>query len=229
MSNVPTLLTMKILDIPRSGSHGGITSSHNRAGQYVRSRRTPVQPVGNGRRGIVRANFGAASSAWAALATAVQAAWTSWAASHPITDALGQSVTLTGQQAYVTINAQLLNCGQAQSSAIPVSSSVFSPSPATFTAVHAGAITLTPGGGGGAADFLLYAFSPLQSGGVNFCKNFQQFGKVAGNSVVAIVATTAYNTLYGSPIVGQKIFYRLTPVNQYGVSGVPVIGQATAT
>ena len=220
---------MKILDIPRSGSYQAITSSHNRAGQYVRNRRSPTQPVGTGRRATVRARFSAASSAWAALSTAVQAAWTGFAASHPITDSLGQSITLTGQQMYVAVNANLLNAGQAQSSAIPVSSSVFVPGVPTFTAVHAGAITLTPTGGGGAPDFLLYAFSALQSGGVNFCKTFRQFGVVAGNSVAAIVATTAYNAEYGSPIVGQKIFYKVTPVNQYGMAGAPIIGQATAT
>lgn len=220
---------MKYLGVPSSGSIAGTTYSHNRAGQYTRNRRSPVQPVGLGRRAQVRANFGGASSAWAALSAAVQAAWTSFAASHPITDALGQSVTLTGHQMYVTVNAQLLNCGQAQSSTIPASAAVFAPIAPTFTAVHAGAITLTPGGGGGASDFLLYAFSPLQSGGINFCKTFNQFGHVAGNSVAAIVATTPYNTMFGSPVVGQKIFARLTPVNQYGISGPPVIVQATAS
>jgi len=47
--------------------------------------------------------------------------------------------------------------------------------------------------------------------------------------VAAIVATTAYNAEYGSPIIGQKIFYKVTPVNQYGMAGAPIIGQATAT
>jgi hypothetical protein len=130
---------------------------------------------------------------------------------------------------YVAVNTQLLNCGQAQSSTIPASTSVFSAGTPTFTAVHAGAITLTPTGLGGASDFLLYAFSPLQSGGITFCKTFWQAGHVAGNSSVAIVATSAYNAQFGSPIVGQRIFYRVTPVNQYGITGVPSIGFATAT
>ena len=39
---------MKILDVPQSGSLGGQTSSHNRAGQYRRARRSPVQPTGTG-------------------------------------------------------------------------------------------------------------------------------------------------------------------------------------
>lgn len=181
----------------------------------------PCQPVGTGRRGVIKAAFGAASSAWAALAAAVQNQWTAYAAGHPYVDSLGQSIKLTGHQMYVAVNTQLINCGQSQSSAIPVSDSVFAAVLTSFTAAHAGAITLTPGGGGGATDFLLVAVSPPQSGGRTFCKTFWQYGKVAGNSVVAIVMTTAYDAQFGAPAAGQRIFYRLTPVNQYGVAGTP--------
>lgn len=210
---------MKILTVPSSGSIAGTTYSHNRAGQYTRNRRSPVQPVGTGRRGVIRAAFGAASSAWGALTPTVQASWTAYANGHPYTDSLGQSIKLTGHQMYVAVNTELINCGAAQSAAIPVTDGVFAAVLTTFTAVHAGAITLTPGGGGGATDFLLIAVSAPQSGGRGFCKTFWQYGHVAGNSVVAIVLTTGYNAQFGSPIAGQRIFYRLTPVNQYGVRG----------
>jgi hypothetical protein len=134
-------------------------------------------------------------------------------------DSLGQSIKLTGHQMYVAINTMLINCGLAQSATIPASDSVFAAVMTSFTAVHAGAITLTPGGTGAAGDFLLVAVSKPQSGGRTFCKTFWQYGHVAGNSVAAIVMTTLYNAQFGSPIAGQRIFYRLTPVNQYGVRG----------
>lgn len=214
---------MKVLDVPKSGSMASTTASHNRAGQYLRNRRTPVNPVGTGRRGTIRAAFGAASKAWAGLTPAQQAAWTSYAATSPITDALGQSVTLTGQQMYVAINTQLQNCGSAQSSSPPVSNTVFATGVPTFTAVHSGAITLTPTGLGGASDFLLYAFSAPQSSGVSFNKTFWQAGHVAGNSVTPIVVTTAYVAQFGAVTAGQRIFLKVTPVNQYGVTGTPYI------
>lgn len=220
---------MKILDIPRSGSYAGVTSSHNRAGQYVRNRRAPVQPVGTGRRAFIRQAFGAASTAWAGLTAPQQAAWTSYAAAHPITDSLGQAVTLTGQQMYVSITTQLRNVGAAPTVPPPVSAVVFSAGAPTFTAVSAGAITFTPTGLGGATDFLLLAFSAPQSGGVLFCKTFWQSSHGAGNSVVAVVATTSYQAQFGIPGVGTRIFYKATPVNQYGVTGTPVIGFATVT
>ena len=171
---------MKILTSPSSGSIAGTTYSHNRAGQYTRNRRMPCQPVGTGRRGVVKAAFGAASSAWGALTASVQAAWTAYAAGHPYVDSLGQSIKLTGHQMYVAINAMLINCGLPQSAVIPVSDSVFSAQFTAFTAIHAGAISITPAGLGAVGDFLLLAFSAPQSGGRGFCKTFWQYGHVAG-------------------------------------------------
>ena len=220
---------MKYLGAPQSGSQANTTASHNRAGQYYRNRRSPVQPVGSGRRAFIRTSFGAASSAWASLSVVNQAGWTSYAASHPITDSLGQSITLTGQQMFVACATQLLNCGSTIPSAPPGSGTVYSVGTPTFTVVSAGAITLTPGGLGAASDFFLYAFSAPVSGGVSFMKTFWQAGHVAGNSTTAIVATTAYHNQFGTPAVGQRVFCKVTPVNQYGVTGTPNIFFAAAT
>lgn len=220
---------MKYLGQPQSGSQAGTTASHNRAGQYLRSRRAPVQPVGTGRRGTVKTNFSAAAKGYAALSATNQAAWTSYAASYPTTDALGQSITLTGQQMFISIGAQLLNCGAALPTTPPLSNAVASAGTPTFTVVSAGAITLTPTGAGASTDYQLYAFSPPQSSGTSFCSTFWQAGKVAGNSTTAIVATAAYHAQFGTPAVGQRVFVKVTPVNQYGVAGTPYIGFASAT
>jgi hypothetical protein len=163
------------------------------------------------------------------LTASQQAAWTAYANSFPITDSLGQSIVLTGQQMYTSITTQLLNLGQSASASVPVSNAVFSAGVPTLTAVHAGAITLTPTGLGAMGDFLLYAFSAPQSSGVSFNKTFWQAGHVAGNSSTAIVATTAYTTQFGPVVAGQRIFFKCTPVNQYGVTGVPYISYAIVT
>lgn len=220
---------MKVLTIPQSGSIAGTTASHNRAGQYLRNRRTPVNTVGTGRRAAIRTAFGSAAKGYAGLTGAQQAAWSAYAAMYPITDALGSSIILTGQQMYVAINTQLLNCGQAQSTTPPLSNVVASAGVPTLTVVSAGAITLTPTGLGGASDFALYAFSAPQSSGTSFCKTFWQAGKAAGNSTTAIVATAAYHAQFGTPAVGNRVFYKVTPVNQYGVTGTPYISYATTT
>jgi hypothetical protein len=220
---------MKFLGPPSSGSIAGTTSSHNRAGQYTRNRRAPVQPVGTGRRAFIKAAFGSSSSAYAALTAAQQAAWASYADSHPITDALGQSIKLTAQQMYVSINTALINVGEPQSPTPPVTAAVFSEGAFAFTAVSAGAITVTLAGAGGALDFSTISFSPVLSGGRLFNGTYWQATKQAGNSVVAYVATTAFHNQFGIPPVGTRIFCKATPVNQYGVTGVPVIQLATVT
>lgn len=220
---------MKFLDVPQSGSIAGTTHSHNRAGQYTRNRRSPVQPIGTGRRAFIRAAFGASSSGWAALTFAQQNAWSAAAASHPITDSLGQSITLTGQQLYVSINTQLRNCGSAAVSVPPGSFAVFGEGAFTFTAVSAGAITITPAGNGLVTDFTLIAFTKPLSSGRTFSKTFWQESHVAGNAVAAIVVTAPYQAQFGVPPVGTRIFAKLTPVSAAGVTGVPVIQFATVT
>lgn len=215
---------MKFLGNPSSGSTANLTYSHNRSGQYTRNRRMPVQPVGNGRRGIIKAAFSAASSGYGALTAAVQAAWAAYADNYPYTDALGQSFKLTAAQMYVAIGTQCINCGLALPTVPPISNAVFAAGFSAFTAVHAGAITLTPTGTGGATDFLLIAMSAPQSGGTGYCKTFCQIDKIAGNVVAATVLTALYTAQFGAVAAGQRLFYRLTPVNQYGVAGTPNIG-----
>jgi hypothetical protein len=177
----------------------------------------------------MRTAFGAASRGYAGLTGPQQASWTAYGNAFPVTDSLGQTIPLTGQQAYVSINSQLLQIGQAATVAPPVSNVVASAGVPTLTVVHAGAVTLTPAGLGAMADFQLYAFSAPTSGGVSFNKTFWQAGHVAGNSVAAIVATAAYNAQFGAPAAGQRVFFKVTPVNQYGVTGVPYISFVTVT
>jgi hypothetical protein len=220
---------MKYLGSPQSGSMAGTTASHNRAGQYYRNRRTPVNPVGTGRRAFIRAAFGAAAKAYAALTASQQAAWSAYAASYPVTDALGQSITLTGQQMFVAIGTQLLNVGAVLPTATPATNATPPVGAPTLTAVHAGAITFTPTGLGVSTDYILYAFSAPQSSGTSFNKTFWQAGHVAANSATAVVATTAYTAQFGPVQAGQRIFYKVTPVNQYGVTGTPYISFATVS
>ena len=217
---------MKFLDVPQSGSYAGFTHSHNRAGQYRRNRRSPVQPIGTGRRAFMRSAFGASSSAWAGLSVSQQAAWTSYAAGHPITDSLGQTVVLTGQQMYVTINAQLVNCGAAMVTAVPSSDTVYSPAPVAITAT-AGTPTLSvTWAAGDAASYALIAFSPQLSAGRTFTNRFWQ-AIAAGDGDSPYNGLTAYVAEFGVLSIGRKIFVKVTPVSGLGVTGVPVIASVT--
>lgn len=222
-------LLMKYLGVPSSGSIAGTTFSHNRAGQYQRNRRTPVNPVGTGRRATVRANFGSSAKGYAALTAAQQAAWSAYALGYPYIDSLGQSIKLTGQQMYVAINASLLNCGAAVSATPPVSNANSAPVVTAATFTHLGVMTITLGAGGLATDFICLAFSKPMSSGRSFNSVFWQQLVVPANSAGAATYGAAYVAQFGLPGVGQRVFYRFTPVNQYGVAGTPVIAYITVT
>ena len=221
---------MKFLDVPQSGSIAGTTHSHNRAGQYTRNRRSPVQPVGTGRRAFIRSAFGAASTGWSALTATVQAAWTTYADGHPITDSLGQSIKLTGHQMYVAVATQLHNCVAAAPTAPPISSSVAAPVLTVFTAVAStGIVTITMTVSGASTDFILVAFARPQGSGRNQVTAYWQASVLPGNSTGNATTGALVTAQFGALVAGQRLFLKLTPVNQYGVTGTPLIKFATVS
>jgi len=214
---------MKFLGPPSSGSTAGTTFSHNRAGQYTRNRRTPVVGTKTPRQATVKANMTLASQSWQAITAAQQNAWISYATGHPIVDALGQSIKLTGSQYYIKCNAALLNVGAAQISDPPVSSSV------TPEAIVAFQVDTTPAvyiqrATSVITDFVAIAMSKATSLGVNFQKTFRQID--ASTADVAFFDETAGAlTIMGTITVGTKAWLRLTPVNEFGLTGSPLIVQ----
>lgn len=87
-----------------SGSIGGITYSHNRGGMYTRTRAVPTNPSSNQQQ-FVRNALSYLVDRWSNTLTAAQrTAWDDYAANVAVTDALGQSIYLTGQNHYVRSN-----------------------------------------------------------------------------------------------------------------------------
>jgi hypothetical protein len=123
---------------------------------------------------------------------------------------------------YVAIGAQLLNVGQSLPTAVPVSSSVAAPIVSAFTVTHLGVITVTLTASGTMSDFILFGFSAPLSAGVTFNSTYWQQTHVAGNSTGGATYGTAYVAQFGTIPAGTKVFLKLTPVNQYGVTGTPV-------
>lgn len=217
---------MKYLGPPQSGSQADTVASHNRAGQYYRNRRMPVQPVGSGRRAFIRNAFGTASATWGTLSPSEQAAWTSFAAGHPVTDSLGQSIVLTGQQMFVRCTTTLNNVG------LPFNSTP--PADLTFDDLSTSTLVLDLSSGfvvdawtQVGAGFIAVAFSRPVSPGVGFMKTFWQplgvLGYVASAGAPYTLTAANYGLEFGLPVVGQKIFVRLTPCSSDGWNGTPTI------
>lgn len=101
-----------------SGSMRGCVMSHNKGGAYVRGRTIPTNPT-SVKQSAVRAILGTLSSGWSVLTDAQRAAWNGWAAVNPITDALGESILLSGHQAYISLNTRLVQGGATASVSPP--------------------------------------------------------------------------------------------------------------
>lgn len=92
------------------GSVGGNTFASGRGGAYVRQKVSPTQPHTQ-RQSEQRVIFTTVSQAWRNLTDAERAAWETWAANHPVTDIFGNSQTLSGNAAFMKVNADLLTLG----------------------------------------------------------------------------------------------------------------------
>ena len=217
---------MKFLDVPNSGSIQANTHSHNRAGQYKRNRRSPVQPIGTGRRAFIRSAFGQASQAWSSLTDAQRASWAAFALDHPVTDSLGQAIILTGHQQYVRTSISAQNVGQAAPALPPANLSlpVVTDVAGQFAVTSGLALTFT---GGSAGAYVVLAVSRPMSAGRAFNKTFWQplgtAGYIAADGGTLTLPTATYAAEFGTPVVGQRIFVKLTPISSNLWNGTSVI------
>lgn len=184
-----------------SGSIGGNTWSHNKGGQYVRQRTTPTNP-NSVRQQKARSYLSTLTHGWGALTAAQRNAWTAWATANPVVDTLGQTFVRSGQQAYIALNARLLDQSLTASSAPPISSAPNAPTSVTISSNSATtllvAFTPTPLGTG---IKLVSWITPPGSAGRN--PNFKQArlcGYSAANAATGITVTTPFALAAGQVI-----------------------------
>jgi hypothetical protein len=197
---------MKFLAEPRSGSQAGTTSSHNRFGQYTRSRAIPVNPRST-QQGAVRARLSANAAAWRALTALQRAGWSDLALSMNRSDALGQSYNLTGFLAFVSVNNNQTAAGNATLTDAPALTTPSTILTAVITLTAAAlsvAYTVTPLGAG--ARLFSYC-SPQRSAGRNFENDLRLMAVSAAAAASPATLFSAYSAKFGTPIVGQRIFF----------------------
>jgi hypothetical protein len=199
---------MKMLDVPQSGSIGGVTSARNRFGQYKRARSSPVNR-NTTYQGVVRARLGINSAAWRTLTEAQRAGWNSLGSGQSRTDFLGQTYTQQGNQMHASVNNNRAAVGLAPVADAPAIATPIALATVTVTLTVASfsiAYTATPLA---AATYLMVFASPQRSPGRNFEGDLRliKVGAAAGAS--PLVVLTEYTARFGVPIVGQKIFLAL--------------------
>lgn len=196
---------MKILDVPQSGSVGGVTSSRNRNGQYRRTRATPVNPASTYQQ-AVRTRMQQNADAWKALTATQREGWGALGAQFVRYDALGQSYDLTGFQAYCSVNNNQLAAGNAVLSDAPLYSPPAPIATITPTATVASlsvAYTATPLAAG---ERLFVSCSPMRSAGRTYESDFRLISVTAAAAASPANILAAYQARFGTPVVGARIF-----------------------
>jgi len=141
---------------------------------------------------------------------------------------LGQTYALTGFQAYVAINNNNAAAGNAVVSAAPA---IVTPSgllTVTITSTNAAlsvAYTATPLGAG--ARLFSYC-SPQRSAGRNFEGDLRLVAISAAAAASPANIFAAYQTRFGTPITGQRIFYSFQVYTGGFLSGPLAVSQVIA-
>lgn len=93
-----------------SGKAGSTVASRNKAGSYFRTKTTP-KLVQNAVTAAVRANLATLAARWRTITSSQRGGWRSLGALIIRTDSLGGSYSLTGLQAYESVNRNMSTIG----------------------------------------------------------------------------------------------------------------------
>lgn len=218
MKYVSTLFT------EASGKVGNIVASKGHAGQYFRSKVKPANPKSLAQTNV-RAAFGTNSKAYSGLTEAQRNGWAGLGAQMTVTNPLGQKSTLTGAQAYASINGTLATVGAPAISDSPSAPAQMPAFPtitlaASRTGAANGPFTLSIESAAYNGQVIIKAVRPVRAGRNSFSPSaFRQIGTEAGLSAGSTSLTAMYVAKFGTPNVGDKIAVMLVPVTNNGFQG----------
>jgi hypothetical protein len=206
------LMTAIVADI--RNKLNGTVFSKNKAGAYMRTKVTPVNPRTASQQAN-RQDLASLSASWRGLSAVNQLSWINAAKSFPYFDIFGNSKELAGNALYVSLNKNLLAAGEAIIPAAPAPGiiPVFAISAASAVAAT-GVVTVTVDPAVIPEGFnMLVAATPNVSAGVRFVKNlYRTLGVFVVVGGVATV-TAAYGSKFGAMAAGQTVGLKVWLVN----------------
>lgn len=202
------------------GKIGGHVASKNRAGAYLRTKVTPVNPNTVAQQNV-RAILSSLSTGWAELTSAQRLGWNEAVADFATTDIFGDTKNPSGFNLYVKLNSNLINSGQAPIGDVPVKAEI--PYTELVTAeISLGDDTFVLG-----FDSTAYAgarifvtATPSLSNGITNVKS-----KMRGIGSYTVVADTQdiwadYLAKFGTPVDGSNIVVGVEVILPNGQKGV---------
>lgn len=198
-----------------SGSLASMTFSHNRGGQYIRTRAIPTNP-NTPQQQAIRSLVGQLTSLWNNTLTVAQRLdWQTYADQVPLLDALGEPRAATGLNHYVRSNVPRLQAAEPRVDDAPTVFNLGDFTPTTMT--NATEATQTFDIGYTAADdwaneddaaLLVYGSRP-QNPSINFFKGpYRYAGKVQGDSVTPPTSPETVTSPFAFA-AGQRLFARI--------------------
>lgn len=205
------------------GKLGGQVFSKNRAGAYIRTKVTPVNPQTSAQ-SRVRSMLALLSSNWNTLTDENRASFNSAVEAWQTTDIFGDIKKPSGKNLFVKLNINLTNSNQTpiivapEKIALPSLSSATASFTVATDTLELGSLAQSQIG-----NYVVEATPPLNAG-VSFAKNrFRQIGAFSLASGQTIDITTAYVSKFGALVGGENVQIRLKFIGENGQSSPAII------
>jgi hypothetical protein len=198
------------------GKLGGQVFSKNRGGAYIRSKVTPTNPQSTAQT-IVRQSFAEYSQNWSALSAALISAWNAAVSSWSRTDIFGDLRNPTGKNLYLRLNQNATLAGYPSIGAPPEKAEMVSGIVTEVDFSQSGALIEFVGVYAGSDARVVFSTSGAVSNGTSYVKNKLRVFETS--LAVDVADDTTYNLYvgkFGTPVVGQKVFFGIKYVLSNG-------------
>lgn len=213
-----------------SGSVGGTVASRNAGGAYFRFRAVPVTSTTVDAINS-KARLAAQSQGWRLLTDAQRLSWSSFALQNPVTDTLGQSITLKGNMMYIRINTLLSQASEAVLSDPPTGAPPLGLTSMSLVAdIGTGNVEITFAGTplGAGVELVVRAYV-TNSAAINYVQNnlrtiaFSATAEVSPFGIEAAVVSK-----FGTLVVGQIVHVEVYTLDSAtGLRSAPLKARAT--
>ncbi len=194
-----------------SGKMGGIVARHNKGGLYLAAFQPPTDPD-TPEQQVVRARFGGDSALFRQLTLAEQQSWINFGEASPRINALGDPRPISGVNAFISVNNNIVNAGGV---AISVAPALVGADQITSIAVTASTgpdlveVAFAPDPIPLLHTLIIQATIPLSTGIVNVNNRYRQIATEAAATASPADVTAEYIAKFGSLIVGQRLHVRI--------------------
>jgi len=211
---------------------GGHVASKNRAGAYLRTKVTPVNPETTYQLNV-RNRLAGLSTAWRALTDVQRLAWNTVVDHFAKTDIFGDLRNPSGFNLHQKLNNNLLNVGESVITTPPLPEAVDAFSSMSFTVENTvESLDITFADAIAEDHKAVLLATPAISPGISFVKSeYRQIAVLDSTKTSPYSALTEYNAKFGAiGATGMKVFIKMFLVNtNTGQAGLAIAASALIT